>query len=450
MISQSRHQQPQSPQTGRPTPDLGLHTRMAARRRLHLRMTACSAGALLSSAVAWLAGLSLLAHALLTTAGFAAGLLYPLRRLPEWALGWLSNRIGLSYETALELEGRDDPYGLAEAVDDRTTRLVRNLSPPRNPAWWLPILALALGLLLLPAISLGRLGGSPLPGLPTTGPTDELGSAEERPEDPQLLGEEGVNTGFDENDPQRAGESDPGRSAEGDGSAAGGEGLSDAMSDEEALSQFLENLRQRDRPAEPPEENQPDLQRRPAQGSPQEAREQGEGDQAGEGLEEERRGEGSEAGENSDEQQGGAEAANPEGPSGDSQQQGAQEGAAPQQPAGAEFGEGQEPLGDEGGESAQGGEPNEGGASEGVGDGASLERPSTGLDRGDTEEQDFLEGILGPGLENRAGTIQLPGSDAVDLPSGRSAGDYARAVERAITEGSIPVDYQEIIRNYFR
>lgn len=445
MIGQSRRQQ--SPQTGRPTPDLGLHTRMAARRRLHLRMTACSAGALLSSAVAWLAGLSLLAHALLTTAGFAAGLLYPLRRLPEWALGWLSNRIGLSYETALELEGRDDPYGLAEAVDDRTTRLVRNLSPPRNPAWWLPILALALGLLLLPAISLGRPGGSFLPGLPTTGPTDELGSAAEGSEDPQLLGEEGVNTGFDENDPPRGEESDPGRGAEGEGSAAGGEGLSDAMSDEEALSQFLENLRQRERPAEPPEENQPDLQRRPAQGSPQEAGEQGEGDQAGErGAEEERRGEGSEAGENAGER--GAEAANPEGLNGDSQQEGA--GAAPQQPAGSEFGEGQEPLGDEGGEGAQGGEPNEGGASEGVGDGASLERPSTGLDRGEVGEQDFLEGILGPGLENRAGTIQLPGSDEADLPSGRSAGDYARAVERAITEGSIPVDYQEIIRNYFR
>ncbi|MCY4354425.1 MAG: hypothetical protein OXC09_06535 [Truepera sp.] len=424
---------------------------MAARRRLHLRMTVCSAGALLSSAVAWLAGLSLLAHALLTTAGFAAGFLYPLRRLPEWALGWLSNRIGLSYETALELERRDDPYGLAEAVVDRTTRLVRNLSPPRNPAWWLPILALALGLLLLPAISLGRLGGSLLPGLSTTGPTDELGSAAERPEDPQLLGEEGVNTGFDENDPPRGEESDPGRGAEGDGSAEGGEGISDAMSDEEALSQFLENLRRRDRPAEPPEENQPDLQRRPAQGSPEETREQGEGDQAGEqGPEEERRGEGSEAGENSGEQQGDSEAANPEGLNGDSQQQGAQEGAAPQQPAGAEFGEGQEPLGDEGGEGAQGGESNEGGASEGGGDGASLERPSTGLDRGEAGEQDFLEGILGPGLENRAGTIQLPGSDAVDLPGGRSAGDYARAVERAITEGSIPVDYQEIIRNYFR
>ena len=447
MIRQSRRQQ--SLQAGGPTPDLGLHTRMAARRRLHLRMTACSAGALLSSAVAWLAGLSLLAHALLMAAGFAAGLLYPLRRLPEWALGWLSDRIGLSYETALELESRDDPYGLAEAVDDRTTRLVRNLSPPRNPAWWLPILALALGLLLLPAISLGRPGGSFLPGLPTTGPTDELGSAAEGSEDPQLLGEEGVNTGFDENDPPRGEESDPGRGAEGEGGAAGGEGLSDAMSDEEALSQFLENLRQRERPAEPPEENQPDLQRRPAQGSPQEAGEQGEGDQAGErGAEEERRGEGSEAGENAGEQ--GAEAADPEGLNGDSQQEGPQGGAAPQQPAGSEFGEGQEPLGDEGGESAQGGEPNEGGSSEGVGDGASLERPSTGVDRGEAGEQDFLEGILGPGLENRAGTIQLPGSGEVDLPSGRSAGDYARAVERAITEGSIPVDYQEIIRNYFR
>ena len=414
MIGQSRRQQPQSLQAGRPTPDLGLHTRMAARRRLHLRMTACSAGALLSSAVAWLAGLSLLAHALLMAAGFAAGLLYPLRRLPEWALGWLSDRIGLSYETALELEGRDDPYGLAEAVDDRTTRLVRNLSPPRNPAWWLPILALALGLLLLPAISLGRSGGSFLPGLPTTGPTDELGSAAEGSEDPQLLGEEGVNTGFDENDPPRGEESDPGRSAEGEGSAAGGEGLSDAMSDEEALSQFLENLRQRERPAEPPEENQPDLQRRPAQGSPQEAGEQGEGDQAGErGAEEERRGEGSEAGENAGER--GAEAANPEGLNGDSQQEGPQGGAAPQQPAGSEFGEGQEPLGDEGGESAQGGEPNEGGASEGVGDGASLERPSTGLDRG---------GGWGAGLPRgdprpRAGE---PGGDdpAAGLRRGRS------------------------------
>ena len=40
-----------------------------------------------------------------------------------------------------------DPARLKQAIEARSKRLLRNLEPPNTPAWWLPVLALALGLL---------------------------------------------------------------------------------------------------------------------------------------------------------------------------------------------------------------------------------------------------------------------------------------------------------------
>jgi hypothetical protein len=63
---------------------------------------------------------------------------------------------------------------------------------------------------------------------------------------------------------------------------------------------------------------------------------------------------------------------------------------------------------------------------------------------------EFLPGRLGRGPQNTGGAVRLPGSDRVEIPLGSAPGSFGSAVEKAVTEGDIPVDYQEIIRNYFR
>ena len=68
--------------------------------------------------------------------------------------------------------------------------------------------------------------------------------------------------------------------------------------------------------------------------------------------------------------------------------------------------------------------------------------PPTGPER--------LEGERGAGVTNQAGETFAPGSDDVNIPGGRSAAEYSRAAEEAINEGRIPVEYQNILRDYFR
>ena len=168
--------------------------------------------------------------------------------------------------------------------------------------------------------------------------------------------------------------------------------------------------------------------------------EQDEGEQVAEGSE----GEG---------EQAGAEGETPQDSEGQSGtepgEQGDAGGEQPQPPEASGFDEGQDPFGDSGQQDPNA-SPDDGGNGDGAGDLASEERPGEQGEGQAAGDPEFLEGLLGLGPETPAGTIRLPGATEVELPPGRSAGEYTRAVERAVTEGSIPVDYQEIIRNYFR
>ena len=65
-------------------------------------------------------------------------------------------------------------------------------------------------------------------------------------------------------------------------------------------------------------------------------------------------------------------------------------------------------------------------------------------------EEEFLEGQLTGGEVNVGGDVRLPGFADVELPPGASPAGYGEAVERALTGGTVPLEYQEIIRNYFR
>ena len=114
------------------------------------------------------------------------------------------------------------------------------------------------------------------------------------------------------------------------------------------------------------------------------------------------------------------------------------------------------------GESAQGGSA---GSQEGEQEGSGLEGEATdgsgslpseasesseGRLDGPQSGPELLEGQRGEGVTNRAGETLAPGSDDVTIPNGRTAAEYERAAEEAINEGRIPVEYQNILRDYFR
>jgi len=61
-----------------------------------------------------------------------------------------------------------------------------------------------------------------------------------------------------------------------------------------------------------------------------------------------------------------------------------------------------------------------------------------------------LPGVLQDGPENPAGTVRLPGDTEVFLPPGRAVTEYQTAAEEALSEGDLPLAYQEVIRRYFR
>jgi hypothetical protein len=70
-----------------------------------------------------------------------------------------------------------------------------------------------------------------------------------------------------------------------------------------------------------------------------------------------------------------------------------------------------------------------------------------------TSQQDpeFLPGRVQGGANNIAGTVRLPGETSQTVfPQGSAPSSFSRAEEEALTEGRIPLEYQEIIRNYFQ
>lgn len=435
---------------GRTAP-LRSHERFARRASAARRLARGSGLALVVSAAAWLAGLPLPLHAAAVALALAAGLLLPTRRAREGALAWISRQGGLAYETALEHpapEAADDPYGLRGALLERAVAAEQRLEPPESPAWWLPLLALALGLLLLPAV--GLRGGPGPAGLPPVGPPGAASppASEERREDAGEVEEVGT-----EPSPERARGPDgaPSDATEGTAEATGDAG---PPTDREALDRFVDNLRRRPpevetpvtetrspgrtapAPTTPPEEG-PERTGDPEEGRTGEGRpgEDGEGDEARPGGED-RPGEEEGAQDGQGEQEGDAQGAEPDPAGGDAA---TREGAAPEPGTGGPDGPGDERPDEE-----QEG-PGGGAGARGTADGLAgrLDAPPAG-------EAEALRGRLGVGPETPGGAIRLPGEADGPLPRGEAGAAYRRELERAVTEGRIPVEYQEIIRNYFR
>lgn len=437
-----------------------LHKRMARREALHRRLVRGSVGALLAAVVALALALPLWQQVACLAAGFLAGAFVPVRGQLERAMGRIRRQAGLSYETALERGEVEDAFGMAAAVRQRARLATRDVREPNRPPWWLPALAAAVALLLLP---LAGLTGPNPPGAVSPTPTAPPATTPDQatPPPPEAVPPPAVPPARSESS------SPPSPSDAEDASASGDAGEAAGLDNQETLSRFLQDLRERPpESSSPPDEAgdptqdqgndgaqdaNPNVQGRRAADPRAEPATQSEGETAGEAAGQEDgdaragEGEGSEPTQAAERSEGGGEAGTQA--SEPTTEDGEQEQGSLGEQASGEASEGAE--GD-----AEGGEqPGRAGMDEGLsagnqpGEGSTAEGAALLAPRSQPE---FLEGVLRPGPESSGGSIRLPGSTDVELPPGASAEGYRRAAEQALTEGNIPLEYQEIIRRYFR
>jgi hypothetical protein len=433
-----------------------IHIRTARRRERDRRATRAAVLAAGVSVAAWLLGVAALPHALLVLTAAVVGAAWPVRSGEEAALRWVGERVGLAYETALESGDRDDPYGLRDAVRVQGRLVVRDLAPPSEPAWWLPAALFAATLW-----AWGALVGAPWSGAPfATDPGGAVPPAAPPPAGAPPL-ESPVPADLPDEPPDSAAADAPPREGgdEGEGGAGdGGEGGEGVASERDALERFVENLRER----EPEPE---DAAGEPEAGAGEAARgeetdEPGDPnapDPGGEGdPSDRRRGEGEEAGEDREadgDQNGAMDDETESGEEGEAGAEGGEaEGEAPGEEGGAPSdGEGspESAPGDGENDGAAGVDPGEEGGEGGLGPGVEGEAGEPLGGEGATPEA--LPSIIGPGPETPVGGVQLPGSEGDGvLPSGAAGAAYQRAVEEALTDGDVPVPYQEVIRRYFQ
>ncbi len=490
---------------------LRLHERLASQRLWFFRLLMGSALALVVSVILWLLRVPLLWHVSGIVLAFIAGL-FVRRSMKAWALGWIRARAGLSYETALEQQDPQqqnrDALGFSESLRERASEEASRLTLPRYQAWWLPMLAASLGLAFLPLIpSLTNLP-TPLTTQPTTSPPETAAPNANtvEPSQPQQTSQVAAEPppGSQASSQEGAADTSELNDAAGSSSTAS----SDAQSaDEQALDRFLENLREN----EQSQDQAPDVDlssvMQPSGGSRGQPSDEDRASrprseqtnpfsQAGDNQngETQQNGE-AQQGQNQSPQNETAESSEgEEGQENESQQVGEeQEGTetASQNSEGAREGDGEENQGE--GQEQQGQEQQGEGQqaqSEGQGEqgqegagerGSNAEAQGTqqdstqqGSDSGQNaqgagslpgtptaqstevtgsskQNPEFLSGQISEGPNNIAGTARLPGEtgDTV-FPEGNAPSSFSRAEEEALTEGRIPLEYQEVIRNYFR
>jgi hypothetical protein len=461
---------------------LNLHERIASQRLWFLRLMTASTVALALSFLLWLFRVGLEYHLGGITLGFIAGL-FARRPMQPWALSWIRERTGLSYETALEQRTRADDFGFSESLQQRAHEETSRLAPPKYQVWWLPMLAVALGLAFLPLIpSAATLPPSPFSTpAPTTSTT--IAANEPNPSEPNQPTTEAANepndTDSSASPSQSSGEANASELNNPGGSNTTSANQNNQNADEAALERFLDNLQE----SEPPLSDSPDVDLSSVmpqsqggqQGEDNASRPRSEqtnpfarpGEQSQEGQpnasQNSESGQGEEQGQTQQDQGGqGQQPENQEAQAQNQQGQGEEQGSG-----GEAQGEQSSPqgTGQEGEQNQQGGGQNA--AAEGEGNeqnsdsGQNAEGAGSlpGTPAGQSQEvvgesqqnPEFLQGQVNEGPNNTAGTVRLPGETSQTVfPEGSAPGSFSRAEEEALTEGRIPLEYQEVIRNYFR
>ena len=452
-----------------------LHERLAHRAAALTRLTRAAGAAAVAAVAGWLLGLSPGQHALAVVAGAGVAAVWPLRHGLSAAFETIAEQAGLAYQTHVEHTGRNDPHGFLAAAAVQARLSIRDVTPPRQGAWWLPLAALALAVWLLASVV-----GGPGGWFGTTpGASPELGPAAPSPPPPLVSEVESEpETEADEVEPAEPGAGAPPPTSPDRGP---GSGADDAVGDSdgegverEALERFLDSLRERPSLSEAElaaAETERDGVRDDADADLEAAELRTEDEDVGEldsgQLVPSDRPADDATREEIGELPGGGDPTDPDGVD-DEQRPGAGNDAAdddgPPEPAGDH---------DTGAEGTDPGDdalpqPEQNGADEGA---MGLASDEPGLDAGSGEdagigagppaegndqvpdaagELEALPGLLRPGPETLGGRVRLPGRDSeLTLESGEAA-RFERAVEQAVTDGSVPVTYQEIIRNYFR
>jgi hypothetical protein len=492
MIERSHRRK--TPKT-QPNPDvlLRLHERLASQRLWFFRLLIASGLALAVSFILWLVRVPLVWHLVGIVFGFIAGL-FVQRSMKSWALTWIRERAGLSYETALEQQQNDD-FGFSTSLKERASDEASRLSLPKYQAWWLPMLAVAAGLAFLPLIpSLTNLPTA-LTTQPTQAPLPEASGQPANsvePSEPQPTTQPVAQPPQEGQAPsQDTSEADTSQLEGATGSSASS---SDSQSaDDQALDRFLDNLRQNEQSqdqapdvdlssvmqpsgsnsGQPSNEDQGSRPRN-EQNNPFEQAGQNQNSEAQQGQQQQapqdaaQNGEEGEGGQNAQGQQAQSQTEEGQASSQSEQPQGSEQSAAQQgqeQQGQGQQGEGQEgeqqqgEQGQEGagesGMNAQGqqeGSSDSGQNAEGAGSLAGTPTEGNTEVTGSSQQNpDFLPGQISEGPNNVAGTARLPGeTEEVVFPEGSAPGSFSRAEEEALTEGRIPLEYQEVIRNYFR
>ena len=453
-----------------------LHERLASRAAALTRLTRAAAAAAAAAVAGWLLGLSPGHHAVAVLAGAGVAAVWPLRHGLSAAFETIAQQAGLAYQTHVEHTGRSDPHGLLAAASVQARLSIRGVTPPRQGAWWLPLAALALAVWLLASV-VGGPGGwfattpSGSPELGPTAPSPPSPIVSEPESEPEAEAEEveAAEPGAGPPPPAPP-ERGPGSSADDAVGDSDAEGL-----EREALERFLDSVRERPSFSEAelaaaeaerdgvrddadadvasaelgPEEDesegfgdgQPTPSDRPAEDATRDQTfELPGGDPAdpdSDGLDEEQRpDDGADAGDGDDAPEAaGDEALGEEGTEPD-------DDAVPQPERNGDDTGAAGVASDEPGLDAGSGED------AGIGAGSPVEGDDQVPDA--AGELEALPGLLGPGPETLGGRVRLPGRDSELTLEGGDAARFERAAEQAVTDGSVPVTYQEIIRNYFR
>jgi len=452
-----------------------LHERLARRDDRRIRTLRAAAAAAAVALLGWIVDLATPWHVVAVVGVAIGAAAWPSRRGLTDAFRTIADQAGLAYQTHVEHVGREDPHGLLSAAETQARLSIRGVVPPPQGAWWLPLAAIATALVVLTALVGGPgtwfrgdpgtgVGGPGGPSSPPPIVRDEGAVAPDDESTDALEAQEPTAPGAPATTPDRG--TGPSADDAGDGDAGG------ALEREE-LDRFLEGLRER--PSAPDvadarsdaqrdgvrddadadlgaaemrgdiDDAVDDSQRTPDQRSD----DAGDADRsvevpAGGGTGDD---EGAEAGESDD--LDGAEAGTSEALGPDEGEDGsAADGEEPgEMPTGA--GEGAPDDAPEAGAgsddpSLDAGTGDDGGIGPGAPSGVEGDVPEP------AGELEALPGILGPGPETVGGRVRLPGRDSDVAPTATSAEGFERAVEQAVTDGSVPVPYQEIIRNYFR
>jgi hypothetical protein len=452
-----------------------LHERLARRDDRRIRALRAATAAAAVSLLGWIVDLASLWHVIAVLGAALGAAAWPSRRGLADAFRTIADQAGLAYQTHLEHVGRDDPHGLLSAAEVQARLSIRGVVPPPQGAWWLPLAAVATALVVLTALVGGpgtwfggdagvAVGGPSGPSTPPPVVRDE-GAA--TPEDAATDAAEAAEPTAP-GTPAAAPDRGTGPSADDAGDGDGGGAL-----EREELDRFLEALRERPsvRDSVDPRsgverdgvrddadadlrgaqlrEDGADMGDDPRRTPDQRSEEAGEADRsvevpAGAGMGDD---DGDEAGEPEDGE--GAEAGTSDVPGVDEGEDGsAADGEQPgEAPTGAAEGapdDAPEVGGGADDPSLDAGTGDEGGIGPGAAAGVDGQIPEPA---GDLEA---LPGILGSGPETVGGRVRLPGRDSDVAPTAVSAEGFERAIEQAVTDGSVPVPYQEIIRNYFR